>query len=81
MAHQRPGDELRKEHDEHAEVEKAVNVPVAAAKVDQVGDLLEHEETDTSGSIRPHGRQGSPTSPNTVPRKKSAYLNRPAWRG
>ena len=42
----RTGDELRKERDEHAEVEEAVDVPVAATQVDQVGDLLEHEEAD-----------------------------------
>ena len=42
----RPGDELRKERHEHAEVEEAVDVPIAAPEIDQVGDLLEHEEAD-----------------------------------
>ncbi len=46
VPHERPGDELREEGDEHAEVEEAVDVPVAAPQVDQVGDLLEHEEAD-----------------------------------
>ena len=46
VAHQRPGDQLREEGDEHPEVEEAVDVPVAAAQVHQVADLLEHEEAD-----------------------------------
>jgi hypothetical protein len=46
MPHQRPGNQLREEGDEHAEVEEAVDMPVTAAQVDQVGDLLEDEEAD-----------------------------------
>ena len=42
----RPGDELREERDEHAEIEEAVDVPVAAPEIDQVRDLLEDEEAD-----------------------------------
>ena len=40
------GNELRKERHEHAEVEEAVDVPITASQIDQVGDLLEHKEAD-----------------------------------
>jgi hypothetical protein len=45
----RSGDELRKERDEHAEVEETVDVPVASTQVDQVRDLLKYKEADAKG--------------------------------
>ena len=42
----RPSNELREERDEHAEVEETVDVPITASQIDQVRDLLEHEEAD-----------------------------------
>ena len=63
VPHDRPGDELREERHEHAEVEEAVDVPVAAPQVDQVGDLLEHEEADAQRQDQvPRLEQLSPSS-------------------
>ena len=54
-------------------------MPVAAAQVDQVGDLLENEEADAQRQDKLPGLPvARRTRPKTVPRRKSAYLNRPS---
>ena len=43
------GDQLWEERYEQTKIQKSVNMPVAAADIDEIGNLLEHEKADTQG--------------------------------
>ena len=81
VPHDRPGDQLREERHEREELQQPIDVPVAPAQVDQVGDLLEREEADAERQDDVERREPASRAARRRWRpRNSAYLQTPSTR-